>query len=222
MKRYRHRHSLYAILFLVLLLAAAGCGKEKAARRESLRQTAAGDAAVRDGRWDEAVRDYTSALEADPENTDALYGRSSAHLVTGKDFYLLARAAAAEGETARAREAAADADREFGLAAQDAASILKIKPDTAGACYILGCVAVYQGDWPGALDAFSETIRLAPDMACAYQRRGEVYGYINDLENESADLKRAARLGYTPQEEDDAPDVETPRTAGAEAEESLY
>ncbi len=221
MKRYCHQ-ARYPFLLLVLLLTVVGCTKEEAARRESLRLTASGDVSVQNGEWEEAVRSYTLALEANPLNVDALYGRSSARLVTAKEFYLLARAAAGEGETTRAREIASKADRDFSLAAQDAAAILKIDADAADACYILGCVAVYQGDWFGALDAFTETIRRAPDMACAYQRRGEVYGYINDLENESADLKQAARLGYVSQEETDAPDDEYSRTAETETAESLY
>ncbi|MBO7725909.1 MAG: tetratricopeptide repeat protein [Thermoguttaceae bacterium] len=219
MKRYPSRSPL---LLLVLLLALVGCTREKAARRESLRQTATGDAAMRENAWNDAVRHYTSALEADPRNTDALYGRSGAHLVIGKDSYLLARAAAAEGEMTRAREFADKADRDFSLAAQDAAAVLKINPDAADACYVLGCVAVYQGDWFGAIDAFTETIKRAPEMACAYQRRGEVYGYINDLENESTDLKQAARLGYTSLDEPEAPEDEFSRTAGTETKDSLY
>lgn len=222
MKTYRQLCFCCAALLITLLLAAAGCTREEAARRESLRLTASGDAAVQNDEWEEAVRCYTSAIEANPLNTDAFYGRSSARLVTGKEFYLLARAAAGEGETTRAREIAAKADRDFALAAEDAAAVLKIDPNAARACYVLGCVAVYQGDWLGALDAFSETIKRAPDMASAYQRRGEVYGYINDTENESADLKRAARLGYVSLEEADAPEDDFSRTAGTETEESLY
>ena len=222
MKTYRQLCFCCAALLITLLLAAAGCTREEAARRESLRLTASGDAAVQNGEWEEAVRCYTSAIEANPLNTDAFYGRSSARLVTGKEFYLLVRAAAGEGETTRAREIAAKADRDFALAAEDAAAVLKIDPNAARACYVLGCVAVYQGDWRGALDAFSETIKRAPDMASAYQRRGEVYGYINDHENESADLKRAARLGYVSLEEADAPEDDFSRTAGTETEESLY
>lgn len=222
MKTYRQLCFCCVALLITLLLAAAGCTREEAARRESLRLTASGDAAVQNDEWEEAVRCYTSAIEANPLNTDAFYGRSSARLVTGKEFYLLARAAAGEGETTRAREIAAKADRDFALAAEDAAAVLKIDPNAARACYVLGCVAVYQGDWLGALDAFSETIKRAPDMASAYQRRGEVYGYINDTENESADLKRAARLGYVSLEEADAPEDDFSRTAGTETEESLY
>ena len=222
MKTYRLFCSSCAALLIPLLLAAVGCTREEAARRESLRLTASGDAAVQNSEWEEAVRYYTSALEANPLNADALYGRSSARLVTGKEFYLLARAAAGEGETTRAREFAAKADRDFALAAEDAAAILKIDPDAARACYVLGCVAVYQGDWLGALDAFSETIKRAPDMASAYQRRGEVYGFINDTESESADLKRAAQLGYVSLEEADSPEDDFSRTAETKAEESLY
>ncbi len=214
--------SAAAAVLLFLFLLTGGCGREKAAQRESLRHTASGDAALRECQWDDAVRFYTDALRANPQNTDALYGRSSARLVTGKEFYLLARAAAGEGETSRAREIAAKADRDFALAAEDAAALLKIDPDASEACYVLGCVAVYQGDWLGALDAFTETIKRAPDMASAYQRRGEVYGYINDIENESADLKRAAELGYTSEEEAGASEDGISRTAGAETGDPLY
>ena len=59
-------------------------------------------------------------------------------------------------------------------------------------------------------------------MADAYQRRGEVYGFINDLENESADLKRAAELGYTPEEETDSFGDEPSQTAEAETGRVLY
>ena len=214
--------SLAAIALLAAALLQSGCHRGEAARRESDRQTREGNAALEAGQWEEAVRCYTEALARNPRNTEALYGRSSAHLVTGKEYYLLARAAAGEGETTRAGEVASKADRDFAQAAEDAAALLKIDPDSSGACYILGCVALYQADWQGALDAFSETIRRAPEMAGAYQRRGEVYGFINDLENESADLKRAAELGYTPEEETEPFDGEFSQTAEAQAGRALY
>ena len=214
--------SLTTIVLLAAALLQSGCHQGDAARRESSRLTREGNAALEAGQWEEAVRCYTEALARNPRNTDALYGRSSARLVTGKEYYLLARAAAGEGESVHAREIASKADRDFALAAEDAAALLKIDAESSGACYILGCVALYQADWQGALDAFSETIRRAPEMADAYQRRGEVYGFINDLENESADLKRAAELGYTPEEETDSFGDEPSQTAEAETGRVLY
>jgi tetratricopeptide (TPR) repeat protein len=207
---------------LAVLFLCGGCSKEQVSKRESLRWTEMGETALKADDWNEAVRCYTEALAADSTNTDALYGRSGARLVTGNEFYLLARAAAGEGEITRAREIAAKADRDFALAAEDAASLLKINPDASEACYILGCVAIYQGDWLGALDAFTETIKRAPEMASAYQRRGEVYGFINDIENESADLKRAAELGYTSEEESDALESDLIKTAEVQAGDSVY
>ena len=222
------KHLTFRLLALAAaaLLGAAvfscGCDKEKSARRESARQTLNGNAALEGGRWEEAVHCYNEALHEYPRNTEALYGRSCVRLVTGKEFYLLARAAASEGETTRAGEIASKADRDFAQAAEDAAALLKIDPDSSDACYVLGCVALYQADWQGALDAFSETIRRAPQMASAYQRRGEVYGFINDLENESADLKRAAELGYTSEEESESFGDEFPETAETESHRELY
>lgn len=197
MKRFiaKKQRVFLGILCLGVLFS-VGCSKEKAALRESSHWTARGDSALAESEWDDAVHFYTQAIRLNPANTDALYGRSSVRLATGKEFYILARAAAGEGEVTQAKEIAVKADRDFALAAEDAASYLKIDPNAARACYVLGCVAVYQGDWDGAVDAFTKTIERDPAMASAYQRRGEVYGFVNDIENESADLKKAAELGY--------------------------
>ena len=221
------RFSAIGIFLLIGVFSMmSGCSREKAAQKESLYLTERGNSAISATEWDDAVRFFTEAITKNPANTEALYGRSSVRMATGKEFYLLARAAANEGEYTRAREIAVKADRDFGLAAEDAASILKIDPNAGNAYYILGSIAVYQGDWNAAIDAFTRAIEKNPNMASAYQRRGEVYGHINDSENEISDLKRAAELGYTSQDDSDLFDTDdsgktaekTAQMSGAEEE----
>lgn len=215
MSRFTWQKPLLSLLFV---LAAAvlftGCEKKEAAKESGDAEIQKGDQALEAGEWNDAVARYTEAVGKNPKNASAFYGRSSARLARGKEMYILARAAAGEGEIAKARDAAEKADVEFNLAADDAAKMIEIAPERPEGYYILGCIAIYQADWTGAIEAFSETIELSPEMACAYQRRGEVFGHINDTENESADLRKAAELGY-------APETDSEYEGGEFAEENL-
>ena len=200
MKRFvnkRDRFPLWGILFTVILFSAVGCLPQKRGTNDAADLIADGDEALTSQDWGKAIDCYSQALEKDPKNVAACYGRSGAHLAKGKEFYLLTEAAAGQQEFDKARETAVKADEEFAAASADARGILEIETDNADAHYILGCIAVYQADWNGAVESFSEVIRLRPDDPAAYQRRGEVYGHMNDSDNESADLKRAAELGYS-------------------------
>ena len=156
-----------------------------------------GNAALISGDWTKAIDAFSAGIEKDSGKIDYYYGRSAARLARGKDAYLLARAAAGANEMEKAEMEVKRSDEDLQFASDDARKILELDPDNADARYLLGCVALYQADWENAIDLFSEVIRLQPENPYAYQRRGEVYGYIYDWENESADLTKAAELGYS-------------------------
>jgi tetratricopeptide (TPR) repeat protein len=69
-------------------------------------------------------------------------------------------------------------------------------PADADACYNLGLTRLSQDDYDGALDAFTQTLRLQPTMSYAFYNRGLAYFYKGDDERAIADFQSALGLGF--------------------------
>lgn len=200
--------------FLLMAVGAmifGGCS-EGVKKSDFSEKIQAANESLRNGQWDNAIELYSAVLEQTPEDLAVRYGRAGAHLALGHQYYLSAESAAEIGHIDQAEKEAQKADDAFQKAENDALFILKNQPDHSDAHYLLGSIRLYQGDWDGAIGEFSAVIRIEPENPYPYQRRGEVYGHINDTVNEATDLKRAAELGYkgTPETEsvDETPDAE--------------
>ena len=158
---------------------------------------ATGKAALDDGDWSRAYDSFTTAIAANPNDADSYYGRAAASLARAKEHYSLAKAAATNGKIEEGRAEAAKADEFFKKATDDADAILKIDGTFAEAWFLKGVACQYQAMWNEGIDAFSECVKLDPDRAEAYQRRGEIYDHIGDYMNASVDFKKASELGYS-------------------------
>lgn len=165
-----------------------------------------GDQALADRDWGRAADLFGQATAAAPDQTIPLYGRSVAALARGKELWLQASVSAESGDLKAAERDAAAADEQFQSAEKDCRRMLEMDAKSVDAHYILGCVALYQGAWDDAIDAFSTVIKIQPENARAYQRRGEVFGFIGDSASETADLNQAAKLGYKTPDVDDVSD----------------
>ncbi len=203
------------LLFLLVLLLQTGC--KKGAQSETKMSQAVkgylmeGESALEKQDWSSAIRAYDKALSESSYNAFALFGRSSAYLSQGWEYYMEAARSLSLAEGERMREQTALADESFAKAEADCRTILAQDEGNVDAHYMIGCIKIYQADWNGALDEFTQVIELKPDYAEAYQRRGEVSGYLGDYVSEASDLKRAAELGY-----------ETVSPETDDAEESLF
>eukprot|EP00128_Syssomonas_multiformis_P010350 Colp12_sorted_trinity150504_noHs@28853 len=64
-----------------------------------------------------------------------------------------------------------------------------------GACYtnIAACL-IKEGEWQKAVDRCTECIKLQPQNAKAYFRRGQAYFSLNELDKAMTDLKHASSL----------------------------
>ncbi len=187
---------LIMILLLQSVLFLSGCQKAEKVLVPEVDILASGNQAITDRNWGKAIDEFTRLIEADSTNKDAFYRRAGAYLAKAKDHYNLAEAAAQKKELSTAKTEAENADKNFILSENDAKSALQLDEKFADALYILGCVYIYQGEWNGAIDAFSKCIKVQPDNPLAWQRRGEVYEYTGDNGNAIVDLNKASSLGY--------------------------
>ena len=146
--------------------------------------------------WGSAIENYSKVISADAGNKEVLYYRSGAYLAKAKDHYNLAQSAATNREKTTAEKEAKAADDNFALAEKDARAAAALDENYSDAWYVLGCISIYQGDWKGAVEAFTKCVKLDPQNPRSWQRRGEVYQYLGDEANAIPDLKKASELGY--------------------------
>ncbi len=120
--------------------------------------------------YEEALRDFTRAIEANDNFSTALLGRS----------YVYSR-------LERQREAIADLDE-----------ALRINPRLVFAWFNKGVILYNLGDYTSAMQAFAEAIRLDPSLGAAYYNRGLCYMHSGNRNAAFADLSKAGELGVIP------------------------
>jgi Tfp pilus assembly protein PilF len=124
-----------------------------------------GQAYIEVGDYNVVIRDFTQALDADPENFGAYMSRGIAYYNTGEN------------------DAAID----------DFSRALEIAPDYWSYDW-RGFVLSDSGQYEEAIDDFTHAIELAPDYAQAYRNRGFAYYYMEDYEASVADFSRSLEL----------------------------
>lgn len=82
----------------------------------------------------------------------------------------------------------------FQAATEDARSALGLVPDWAAANAILSAIAAAQGDFPGALAAFSRVVEARPDDWFSLSYRAGISYVLGDIAAARADLERAIAL----------------------------
>lgn len=120
-----------------------------------------------EGKYAEAEKEVRFALRLTPSNLGALSGLGTIDAKLGR------------GEEA----------------VEILRKIAKRQPDSAAAHSNLGAALSADGfDLPGALDEFSEAIRLGPQSALLHYNKGRVLNDLNRTEEARADLDAACRL----------------------------
>ncbi len=166
-----------------------------------------GDAYLRKGEYDRAIKDYNAAIKLAPENSEVYVDRGCAYFNKGDcdraiaDYDKAIQLNSEEVDAYMGKEQAykekCDDARAFAtkiellrlmsnleLAPLDAA--IKAAPQDAEAYYNRALFHDERGDYDFAISDYSEAIRLAPKYAEAYHGRGTAYYYKSHEEEDRA------------------------------------
>ena len=127
---------------------------------------ARGDAWIKKGDLDNAIKDYTEAIQLDQTNALAYTSRGRAW---GKK-------------------------RDLDNAIKDFTEAIRIDPTLTNAFLRRGDFRYEKGDLDNAIKDFTEAIRLDPKFAPAYHNRGFFWGLKGDLDKAIKDYTEAIRL----------------------------
>lgn len=117
-----------------------------------------------------AVASYTCAIQADPENADAINGRGNAQRQI----------------------------RAYSAAIEDYTSAIEINPGAAIFYNNRGWTQFLLGNYSEALEDLNLAIEMEPDLAYAYNNRGQVYAAQGQYELAAADYDQAITLRHDP------------------------
>jgi tetratricopeptide (TPR) repeat protein len=119
----------------------------KTKKEEALSKVEAGETALKNRQYNEAIEQFKKALEIDPESSSAYRGLGLAHLKAGD------------------KQKASEAFKEA----------LRLNPDSAQAHYDLGSTYYETGEDTSAASSFEEAIHLKPDFSEALIALGKTY-----------------------------------------------
>jgi protein O-mannosyl-transferase len=132
-----------------------------------------GMANLQRGQAQEALADYTRAIELNPALTDAASGLVGAYVMRGNAYRQLGQIQQAINDHSRA---------------------LELQPDFAGAYSSRGLDYQQLGQRHLAVDDYSRAIALKPDAGAAYMNRGSAYQQLGQMQLAIQDLTRAIEL----------------------------
>jgi len=144
-----------------------------------------GVAKVRKGDLDDAVKDFTSALDRNPNYADAFKNRGIARQM--QDAY---DAAIADFN----RGLAFHFKRQLDRAIADFDVYLRLAPDSPTGYLDRASARMDKGDYKGAVDDYNQAIRLDPNNSGPYTRRGEAWRLQGNLQQSLADHNKAIAL----------------------------
>lgn len=136
---------------------------------------------VKNGKYDEAIAEFTKDVALDPNDAEAYNNRGIAYLTR------LSSERAGEKDL---KKIAADLES----ANQDFTRAIKLKSDFAAAYYNRGLTNIAQ--YEKAITDFSRVIILKPDHARAYYYRAVEYFNLKDYNKSWDDVRKAQKLGY--------------------------
>jgi tetratricopeptide (TPR) repeat protein len=119
---------------------------------------------------DQAVADFSEALERDPDDVQARAGRGDAYL----------------------------RQNELAAALEDYNRVLELKPDLAPAYFSRGIIYSLMGDPERAIDDYDRAIALDPEFDDAYYCRGLAYEDTGSLGQATEDWRQALAISDDP------------------------
>jgi len=147
--RNKYLGILIACAILLLLAACLQPSVKNSPAEQAAQLVQQGDALVKQGNYDEAIKEYTAAIELDPTLASAYLGRGQAYYFNGRSL----------------------------MALSDYSEAIALDPQNAAAYYSRGWSQLANNAWDGAVSDFTKALELEPDQARAYNGRG--WGYVN-------------------------------------------
>lgn len=134
---------------------------------------------VRD--FEGAIADLNDLLEAEP---NSLLG-----------YFVRAQVRSAQVEVSAKTMPADELRLSYLMILQDLTKCIEMAPETPYVHYNKGCVQIHMMDYKGAVEAFSEAIRLDPKFPDAYFNRGVAYLLDGKSDEGLSDLSQAGEFG---------------------------
>lgn len=159
------------------------------------------------GRSEEALQEYTQALETNPNSLGTLMAR-------GLLYKRLGNFSAAEADLTRVLDKSPDQfdayghrgdcfrlEGKFEQALADYSRLLEQQPASVEALCNRGTAHGQLGQTKQAIADFTKAIEFAPQQVVAYQNRAVAYYQAGDFERARADLRTVEQLGGQPSDE---------------------
>ena len=161
--------------------------------------SAKADRLARQGKYAEAVKDYTQAIDANPDYR-SYFGRAGAYRQLQQYDQAAAdysKAIALKPDSAPAYHDRAICQTHLGLdnaAAQDYDRALELDPTNVHAWNARGLIYLKKGGYNKARDCFSKAIELDGDFVEAYENRARAKLKLKDTEGAKQDNEKASDL----------------------------
>lgn len=152
------------------------------------------------GKHDEAIVNYTAALDADPGHHETLirrgqvYSSLNDHLAAAKDFSEVIDVDQANDAARYCRAISLLAQGKIAQAHADLSVAIKIAPKHPGYHVLLAELNQKSGNVPGVLAAYDQAVLLDPTDAITYRRRGAVHLSAQNYLNAISDFTHSLEL----------------------------
>ena len=190
------RHLIIAPAVTALLLA--GCSRDPNVRKQKFFES--GQRYVEQGKYKEAVVEFTNAIKIDPSYAEAHLQLADAYLQLhegDRAFRELARTVELQPENYRAQLELTNlliVNRQFQPAKQELDVLLQKRPDDPAVHTTQSSLLAAQGDIPGAIAEMQKTVALSPDRWEAYLSLALLQSSNNQLEAAEANFKKVIDL----------------------------
>jgi len=152
--------------------------------------------------YDEAISDYTKALEINPRYIEAYNNRGLAYASKGQyddaisDYNKALKINPRYIEAYNNRGNAHLNKGQYDDAISDYNKILKIESRYAVAYYNRGIAYIAKDQYDQAISDFSKALEILPGFEAAYGNRGRAYYLKKNYDKSWDDVKKAQELGY--------------------------
>jgi len=159
-----------------------------------------GTAFAQRGDYDQAIGEYSTALQMDPASAQAFLQRADAYRLKGDyvkalaDYTSALRLDPAHALALLQRGQVHWIMGQVEEAIADFSTVLQLDPKNAVAYHYRGKALADAGDLDGAVVNFSEALRIDPYYAWAYHDSGEAYAAQRNYERAISDYSEAIRL----------------------------
>ncbi len=152
------------------------------------------------GQYDEAISDYTKALEIDPKFTEAYHNRGTAYGKKGRydeaisDFTKALEINPRFAEAYRSRGSAYDDKGQYDEAISDYNKALEMNPGDGLAYYNRGIAYAHKGQYDEAISDYIKVLEIDPKDAWTYNNRGIAYEKKGEYDQAISDYNKALEI----------------------------